>query len=214
MFNDDMGLEFLKQVVGALGRLLGDKCEVVLHDLRSPESSVIAIAHGEITGRKVGDSSTNLALPVLKDPFGEHDKFNYRSVTRSGRTLKSSSVYFKDPEGRVFAALCVNYDISEMQMVANVLQEFTQTEYQENEHFANDINEVINRILEETFEANRTALLLNDKDERLNLIADLNDKGVFSVKGAVDRVAAMLGVSRVTVYGYLNEVQARKDSAG
>ncbi len=181
MFSDDMGLEFLKQVVGALGRLLGDKCEVVLHDLRAPESSIIAIAHGEITGRTVGDSSTNLALPVLKDPFGEHDKFNYRSVTRSGRTLKSSSVYFKDHEGRVFAALCVNYDISEMQIVANVLQEFTQTEYQENEHFANDINEVITRILEETFEANRTALLLNDKDERLNLIADLNDKGVHAI---------------------------------
>ena len=210
MFDSESAFKFLQQTVSALARIMGDKCEVVLHDLRSPESSIIAIEHGEITGRKVGDPSTNLGLPVFNNPYGEYDKFNYRSTTRSGKILKSSSVYFKDPSGRVFAALCINYDISEMVIASNLLRDFTATEDQVEEHFATDINEVITRILDETLEATGNALLLGDKDERLKLIRALDDKGVFSVKGTVDRVAKLLGVSRVTVYGYLNEVQAMK----
>lgn len=210
MFDSESALKFLQQTVDAIGRMMGDKCEVVLHDLRSPESSILAIEHGEITGRKVGDPSTNLGLPVFNNPYGDYDKFNYRSTTRAGKILKSSSVYFKDPSGRVFAALCINYDISEMVIASNLLRDFTATEDQVEEHFATDINEVITRILDETMETVGNALLLGDKDERIKLIRALDDKGVFSVKGTVDRVAKLLGVSRVTVYGYLNEVQAMK----
>lgn len=210
MFDSEAAIKFLQQTVTALGRMMGDKCEVVLHDLRSPETSIIAIEHGEVTSRKVGDPSTNLGLPVFNNPYGDYDKFNYRSTTSSGKILKSSSVYFKDPSGRVFAALCINYDISEMVIASNLLRDFTNTEDQVEEHFTTDINEVITRILDETLEATGNALLLGDKDERLKLIRTLDDKGVFSVKGTVDRVAKLLGVSRVTVYGYLNEVQAMK----
>lgn len=210
MFETEMAMRFLKRTVVALGNLLGEKCEVVLHDVRTPESSIVAIVHGDITGRKVGDPSTNLGLPVINNPFGDYDQYNYRSKTRTGKTLKSSSIYFKDPSGRIFAAMCINYDISEMMIAANVLRDFTATGNQIEEHFATDINEVITRILDETVEATGNGLLLGDKDERLKLIRALDDKGVFSVKGTIDRVAKLLGVSRVTVYGYLSEVQAMK----
>lgn len=210
MFDSESALALLKQTTTAIARMMGDRCEVVLHDLRSPESSIVAIEHGEITGRTVGDPSTNLGLPAFNDPYGDYDKFNYRSTTRAGKTLKSSSVYLKDPSGRIFAALCINYDISEMVIASNVLRDFIATEDQVEEHFASDINDVITRILDETLQATGNALLLGDKEERLKLIRILHEKGVFSVKGTVDRVAALLGVSRVTVYGYLNEVQATR----
>ncbi|PSR26068.1 MAG: hypothetical protein C7B43_15115 [Sulfobacillus benefaciens] len=210
MFDAEIAMGFLKQTTVALGNLLGEKCEVVLHDVRFPESSIVEIVHGDITGRKVGDPSTNLGLPVINNPYGDYDQYNYRTKTRSGKTLKSSSIYFKDPSGRIFAALCINYDISELLIASNVLRDFTSTATQVEEHFATDINEVITRILDETVDARGNELLLGDKDERLKLIRALDDKGVFSVKGTVDRVAKMLGVSRVTVYGYLSEVQAMK----
>ena len=210
MFDPESEIKFLQQTVTVIARMMGDRCEVVLHDLRSPESSIVAIEHGEITGRTVGDPSTNLGLPAFNDPYGDYDKFNYRSTTRAGKTLKSSSVYLKDPSGRIFAALCINYDISEMVIASNVLRDFIATEDQVEEHFASDINDVITRILDETLQATGNALLLGDKEERLKLIRILHEKGVFSVKGTVDRVAALLGVSRVTVYGYLNEVQATR----
>ncbi|MCY0877935.1 MAG: PAS domain-containing protein [Firmicutes bacterium] len=210
MFDDQAAILLLKQVVSALGRVLGDKCEVVLHDLRSPESSIVEIVHGEITGRQVGDPSTNLGLPIFNNPYGDYDQYNYRAKTRSGRTLKSSSIYLKDPSGRIFAAICINYDITDLMVATNILRDFVATEDQIDEHFATDINELITQILDETIESQRTALALGDKEERLKLIRMLYDRGVFSVKGTVDRVANLLGVSRVTVYGYLSEVQAMK----
>lgn len=194
-----------------MGNIMGDKCEVVLHDLRSPESSIIAIVHGEITGRKVGDPTTNLGLPVLNNPYGDYDKYNYKSRNHSGRLLRCSSVYLKDPDGRIFAAICANYDISELSVATNILRTLTVTQDEEvNENFATDINDVISRILDETLQTNSNAVLSGDKEDRIKLIQTLESKGVFTVKGAVDRVAKLLGVSRVTVYGYLNEVQAMK----
>jgi predicted transcriptional regulator YheO len=210
MFDQESAIGFLQQLVTALAQMMGDKCEVVLHDLRSPESSILAIEHGNITGRKVGDPSTNLGLPVFDNPYGNYDKFNYRSTTRSGRILKSSSIYLKDPSGRVFAALCLNYDISEMLVASNFLREFTTTDDQIEEHFATDINDVITKILDDALETMGNAVLFGDKDDRVKLVQLLNEKGVFSVKGSIDRIANLFGVSRVTVYGYLNEVQALK----
>ena len=47
---------------------------------------------------------------------------------------------------------------------------------------------------------------------RLNVIAFMDSKGLFLVKGAVDRVAEKLGISRVTVYSYLEEVRKGNNS--
>lgn len=207
----DQVLAMLGHLVEALGTVLGDKCEVVLHDMRRPESSIVAIAHGEVTGRKVGDSSTNLGLPVLKNPYGDFDRYNYRSQTRAGTSLRSSSIFLKDGDGRIFAALCINQDISELTVAAAVLRQLIQTGEEVNETFASDIGEVVSQLIEEAIQSVRKPVAQMDKEDKLRVIQMLNDKDVFQVKHAVDRVAASLGISRVTVYGYLNEVQAMKD---
>lgn len=46
-----------------------------------------------------------------------------------------------------------------------------------------------------------------NKSERLKMIADLDDSGVFLIKGAVDTVANALGISSPTVYRYLHSVR-------
>ncbi|MBT1162597.1 MULTISPECIES: helix-turn-helix transcriptional regulator [Bifidobacterium] len=46
------------------------------------------------------------------------------------------------------------------------------------------------------------------RDERLALIRELEDAGVFTLKGAVDTVAERLGVSQPSVYRYLKQVRA------
>jgi predicted transcriptional regulator YheO len=97
-----------------------------------------------------------------------------------------------------------------MLVASNFLREFTTTDDQIEEHFATDINDVITKILDDALETMGNAVLFGDKDDRVKLVQLLNEKGVFSVKGSIDRIANLFGVSRVTVYGYLNEVQALK----
>lgn len=45
------------------------------------------------------------------------------------------------------------------------------------------------------------------REERLALIRELDDAGVFSLKGAVDTVSERLGVSQPSVYRYLKQVR-------
>lgn len=48
-----------------LGKALGPDYEVALHDLTSKHQSLIAIANGHISGRKIGSPLTNAALHML-----------------------------------------------------------------------------------------------------------------------------------------------------
>ena len=48
-----------------------------------------------------------------------------------------------------------------------------------------------------------------NKDERLAFIKALNDKGIFVLKGSVDKIAKILGLSKYTVYSYIQEIRSR-----
>lgn len=210
--DEDAALAFLRQVVAGLSALMGSRCEIVLHDLRYPESSIIAIEHGDITGRKVGDPSTNLGLPVLKDPYGDYDRYNYRSRAPSGRPLKSSSMYFKDAEGRVFAALCVNWDIAALSASADLLSELTGTTEDIEEDFASNVRELVSHLVDQAVASVKIPVDRMDKEDKLRVMEALDEKGVFTVKRALDWVAHVLGISRATAYAYLSAIQAKRDN--
>ena len=48
------------------------------------------------------------------------------------------------------------------------------------------------------------------KQDNLEIIKFMDDKGIFLVKGAIDKVASCLGLSKVTIYGYLDIVRGKK----
>ena len=39
----------------------------------------------------------------------------------------------------------------------------------------------------------------------------MEQKGIFLVKGAIDKVALRMGISKVTVYSYLDEIRNRRE---
>ena len=48
------------------------------------------------------------------------------------------------------------------------------------------------------------------RDEKIELIRFMDQKGLFLIKGTVDRVAKRMGISKVTVYSYLDEIKEEK----
>jgi predicted transcriptional regulator YheO len=100
-------LEFLGRFTSAIGEAIGANCEVVLHDFGNPEHSIVSIANGHITGRKVGDTVDVLGLQLLRNP-PPGDLLNYRTETKSGRVLRSSSIFMRKDSGEIFGALCIN----------------------------------------------------------------------------------------------------------
>ena len=61
-------LEFCLQLAKGIARQFGPNCEVVVHDLATndPESSIVAIENGQVTGRKVGDGPSHVVLEALR----------------------------------------------------------------------------------------------------------------------------------------------------
>jgi predicted transcriptional regulator YheO len=104
-----------------LADLLGDHCEIVLHDLSNIDSSIIAIKNGHISGRKVGGPLGDLALKVLRTSSDKTHLADYEGKTSSGKKLKSSTYFLKDLEGEIFGMLCFNFDMTEIMAARNIL---------------------------------------------------------------------------------------------
>src|SRR6056297_3432507 len=107
---------FMPMVEG-IAKTFGGNCEVVLHNISNPQSSVIAISNGHVTGRKVGSPMTERGLKAIRNKDYNEELIKYKNITKDGRTLKSSTMFIRDESDNVIGCLCINVDISEF-MVA------------------------------------------------------------------------------------------------
>lgn len=205
--------DVLKQITAELGEVLGQTCEVVLHDFDRPESAIVAISHGEISGRKVGDPTTNLGLPFFRDPYHAQSLFHYRTQTKSGKTLKSSTILLKDAQDKTFAALCINWDISQLQVAAHILQDLIAvSDTAVEEVLSSDIGDVLTKVIDEAIQTCNKPVDVLSREDKQRIVEILDEKGTFSIKHSVDRVASALCVSRVTIYNYLNQIRANREN--
>ncbi|MFZ5942916.1 MAG: helix-turn-helix transcriptional regulator [Bacillota bacterium] len=189
----------------------GSSCEVVIHDLRTPENSLFYLA-GNLTGRKPGAPITNLVLEKIKQKGNSAaNLIGYETTTKGGKTLKSSTIFIKDQSGEIIGCMCINFDMTNILTCMEILESFTKLNKAENEtkeEFFHDVNEAMEEIVHGVLREYHKPKTLLEKEDKVNIVEKLEDKGVFLVKGAVDYVASILGVSRYTIYNYLDEVRA------
>ncbi|MBO0867289.1 MAG: PAS domain-containing protein [Micromonosporaceae bacterium] len=211
-FSADDYLAVLGGLLEPMARALGGRTEVVLHDFRRPEHSIVAIA-GDVTGRHPGGSVTEIGLAIIRAGDEAEESYNYTTQTPDGRVLKSSTVPLRDAAGRVFGALCVNVDITEMRMMSRVLQDMIGIDAVTPRPvtFVDDIDRVIGEVLQEETEMLGPRPSGLTKPERLQLLKALDHRGVFSLQRSVTQVAAYLGLSRATLYNDLREMRIGKD---
>ncbi len=206
-------LELFFPIAEGLAKMFGERCEVVLHDLSHPESSIIYIVNGSISGRKIGDGIRDLLWDVIRSPdFNENVLANYTSTRTSGKKIKSTTVIIRNPEGKIVGALCINFDITGMDAVGEFLEKFLDVQAivpPENmivKIEKSNVLDILEHIIDKTIADNYP----NDgwsREKMIYVIGFLEKKGAFLIKGAVEWVAAKLGISRFTVYSYLKEVR-------
>lgn len=223
----DNFLENLRSVVDGIAFSSGEKCEVVLHDLRQPEHSIVAIANGHVTGRKVGGPiiggpiDDNGLRAISEQSNNQNFVGNYISRTRDGRTLKSTTIFFRDSKGKLAIALCINLDLTEFRRAKELLSDICMVEEKRKrvkvEHVdrgkaGNDINAIISIIANEAAGGIQGPVRFAGKTEKIKVIKAMHERGLFLVKGGVDYAARHIGVSRFTVYNYLKELEYREES--
>ena len=203
-------LEMLTGIGECIAAQFGPDCEVVLHDLTRPyDNTIVAIWNGHVTGRKVGGSGTNTGLEILRGTAQPKDTYHYINTTPDGKILRSSSKYFKDGEGNVVGSLCINYDITGLVKFQKTLQNITEPDKKDTqkEVFTSNVDELLDAMLLDAVHYTGKALEELEKEDKVAIVHYLDGKGAFLIKKSAERVAGFLGISRFTVYNYLNEGQ-------
>jgi predicted transcriptional regulator YheO len=222
-------------LVEPLGRSLPASTEVVLHDLSRLPNSIVAI-HGNVTGRKVGDPATDLLLKKLMELSDDH-AVGYETHLPNGARLRSSTMIIRDVSGQPVAALCVNSDLSMWESVREVVASMLDLERvggapdrpvaarpvpihsaaaddnDEAEVFVTDVEQLAAHLMQRAVSSIDVPVELMQKRHKVEVVRDLKGRGMFHLRDAVDMVATALGVSRFTIYNYLNEI-ADEDGAG
>jgi predicted transcriptional regulator YheO len=76
------------------------------------------------------------------------------------------------------------------------------------EVYPRTIDDLMGHLVESSIAAIGIPVELMRKEHKKAVVRDLQDRGAFAVKNSADSVAAVLQVSRFTVYNYLNELEA------
>ena len=216
-------MRMLAGAVKVIGSVIQRNAEVVLHDLRQPEYSIAEIVNAEVTGRKRGDSvlaglRTDRAFISAMERKDEAISLllDYPTFTREGKPLRSSTAIYRDRHGVPFAALCINVDNADIEQALRVLQSMTAmgqpvVQISAAETAAETQHDTIEDLMSDIINTTSAQHPGNNRNDtkRANLLAvkHMQEKGLFLIKGGVEKAAAALGVTRYTIYNYLDEIK-------
>ena len=194
-----------EKIAVALGRMFPGLCEVVLHDLRDPRHA-IRVIENNLSGRRVGDSATELGLARIADPDYPSVLQNYPNHFPDGRPAKSTSIGIKNTAGEYIAALCLNLDVSVLSPVTLALSNLVATDTEHREQPLENLRDRNTRELRQVVEelaAQRAATPRSlSRQDKKALVRQLHRDGYFDSRDAAQTIADLLGVSRATVYNY------------
>ena len=211
MKNKD-SFDFAKRLVKALAIQFGSTCEVVLHDLtgNDPDHTIIAIENGHISGRSVGDGPSRIALEAIRNAQGTHnDKLSYLTKTSDGKILKSSTIYLRDENGKAIGVLAINNDITLTVAGEQALHAYN-TSLQstpEPEPIATNVADLLDSLIDQSIRMVGKPAALMDKGEKVRAIGFLNDAGAFLITRSGPKVCQVFGISKYTLYSYLDEAK-------
>ncbi|MNM39807.1 YheO-like PAS domain protein [compost metagenome] len=217
-------LTVLKAAIQALGSVAARNMEILLHDLDHPEHSVVAIVNGHLSGRSVG--SPILAAPEQDQGFKALLQASTEQrgcapvvlpdypTTLKGRTLRSATAIFRDSSGQPFASLCVNTDVTGLDAAMNFLQQFQPlgaAPVATHTSDSGDMELLMSDIIANALQRSGQGRM--NKQAKVEAVRVMQERGLFIVKGGVEKAAAALGVTRYTVYNYLEQLRGEDASA-
>lgn len=201
-------LGFLKRIADGVTVMFGKNCEVVIHDMDNEHASILYIANKHVTDREVGDKLDFLGTKELDRLHRGVDLINRKGFSRNSQLIKSSTFHV---EGNNYHfALGINYDYTNMMMVQNVVNDIVQVgepingdEVERDENLEGKLHELFMEAVDNIGKP----MPFMRKQERVEMIRYLYDKGAFSIHKSIPIIADKMSVSRYTIYNYLREIK-------
>ncbi len=210
-----------------LARMQGPSTEIVLHDLTNPAHSVVYVVNGDITDRKVGQGVRHLVPEMLTSHEGKPIGpwwFRYRT-----KLIRATTELIYDKAGEIIGALCVNEDVTGEERLflslegrlpgltmtdlkadgdtAGLMKPETEVESNDLQSKPDSVRKTVFRLICETVAQEGYVKAKTNRDVRRRLVRDLKERDVFLLKGSIEELARLLGLSKVTIYSDLDALR-------
>ena len=210
-----------------LARMQGPSTEIVLHDLTNPARSVVYVVNGDVTDRKVGQGVRHLVPEMLACSEGDFIGpwwFRYRT-----KLIRATTELIYDKAGEIIGALCVNEDVTGEERLflslegrlpgltmtdlkadgdtAGLIKPETSVKDAELSGKPDSVRKTVFRLISETAAQKAYAEAKTNRDVRRRLVRGLKERDVFLLKGSIEELARLLGLSKVTIYSDLDALR-------
>jgi predicted transcriptional regulator YheO len=206
---DKVLLDMMQPVVDGIALFLGEQCEVLLHSFETLNHSIIYIANGHVTGRKIGSPITDLGMKILQESTDSKRAVtgSYYSKTSDGKTLRSVTILIRNNAGRAIGMMCINMNMDmPLTDFLNLLgNPKSQVQLENTENFVTNVDDLIKTALSETMSSINNHQKIPNHEKNKIIVNELIEKGIFDIRGAIDIVARELSLSRYTIYNYIRE---------
>ena len=212
-----MTLESLVLIAHGIARHFGSDCEVCIHDLQANdlEHTICYIINGHVSGRKLGDGASKIVLETLEAlKKGENvsDHLGYRTHTSDGRILKSSTIFLKDETGKYRFILGINHDmtnfINAQSALSNIVENIETTDEDIYGQIPLSVNDLLDNLIEQSVKLVGKTPALMTKDEKVKAIRFLQNAGAFLITRSGDKISQFFGISKFTLYSYIDQAKA------
>ena len=206
-------LDLLRQMARGVAAQFGSNCEVVIHDLTGDlDHTVACIENGHVSGRKAGDGPSKVVLDLLRAGAAcPEDRLAYLTRTPDGKVLRSSSLFIPGSDGRPAAIFSINYDISTLVSVEQAIRSLTTSAGSGEappQPITSSVTELLEELIRQSVALVGKPVVLMDREDKRRAIRFLSDSGALLITRSGDKIAAYFGISKYTLYNYLEKEAA------
>jgi predicted transcriptional regulator YheO len=199
-----------------VGEIIAEKfspyLEVIIHDLQDPAHSIIAIFNNHITGRKIGDGTSDIGYKKLANKLP--DKIvNYENTSPSGAKLKSSTLTIRNGHGKIIGSMAFNFDLTPFENVQEFFNTITKTSKsklddfpKQEQFFVWSVRDDLEQALNKYIIANGLQGKVLTRKDKLNVVVLMKKEGHIKKRGAMSILSELLAITRPTLYKYLKDV--------
>lgn len=216
-----MNIEFYKPMLEFLSSYLGSESEVLLCDTEKILLAYNPFEESNVAGQPIPDILKSFLInqESRELPY----TVNYRTMTSSREKLRSATMFIRE-DGNLVGFLTLNTKVTNLIHMREIINtmingEICQpvSEKKSSQHKALShpnyyetltlsISEIIDTVVNEASQRYQTIPKRFTIDEKLKVMRNLDDRGVFLVKGSIAEVATKMQLSEATVYRYLHQI--------
>ena len=138
-----------------------------------------------------------------------HSTLGYEILKDQGYSdyvLESILYHHENFDGSLHYVFGINYDITKLTLINSALDDLITPKNKEEKpkQITHSVNDLLDRLIEESVKLVGKPVALMNKEDKVTAIQFLNDSGAFLITKSGDKVANYFGISKYTLYSYID----------